>query len=112
MAIQWEVVGDVLVAEVEDARIDAAGAVAFKEALRDRVAGHGGRVLLDLHRVAFLDSSGLGALVAVMKMLGGRPLELAAPCAVIRKVLRLTRMDEVFVLHDSRADALAPRDAA
>ena len=57
-------------------------------------------------RVEFLDSSGLGALVAVMKMLdGGRRLELANCGLIVRKVLTLTRMDSVFVLHDTLRDA-------
>jgi anti-sigma B factor antagonist len=50
--------------------------------------------------VNFLDSSGLGAVVAVMKLLmPARKLELAGLTATVEKVFRLTRMDSVFTIH-------------
>ena len=101
MNIEGESHGDVLVLRVREARIDAAGSVAFKERVRLLVQGTKGRVAVDMEQVEFLDSSGLGALVAIMKMLGGRRLELAACGPAVRKVLTLTRMDKVFVLHDA-----------
>ena len=112
MRIETSDEGGVRVFDIREPRIDAAGAVDFKEAIRAALTGHDGRVLLDLSRVEFLDSSGLGALVAVMKMLGGRPLELAGVGPIVRKVLTLTRMDRVFVLHPDRDAALLPRDDA
>lgn len=91
----------VLVLIAQTARIDAAAAMKFKEEARKALDGHSGRVVLDLEKVMFLDSSGLGTLVAIMKMLDeGQRLELANCSGVVRKVLSLTRMDSVFVLHD------------
>lgn len=81
-------------------RIDAAGAIQFKDRMRELTIGTTGRVILDLSRVAFLDSSGLGAVVAVMKLLGpDRKLELAGLTPTVEKVFRLTRMDTVFTIH-------------
>ncbi len=58
------------------------------------------RVVLDLSSVGFLDSSGLGAVVAVMKALGPvRRLELSGLTPTVEKVFRLTRMDSVFIIH-------------
>ena len=89
-----------LVVRVQEARLDAMVAIAFKEAMREATAGGDGRVVLDLGRVTFLDSSGLGAVVAVMKQLGpSRRLELAALTPPVAKVFRLTRMDSVFTIH-------------
>ena len=66
------------------------------------------RVVLDLGRVEFIDSSGLGAVVAAMKQAGrNRRLELAALTSNVRKVFRLTRMDTVFTIHDDVAAAFA-----
>lgn len=57
------------------------------------------RAILDLSGVAFLDSSGLGAVVAVMKMMApDRPLELSGLTPTVDKVFRLTRMDSVFTI--------------
>ena len=96
-----------LVVEVMEERIDAAGAIAFKDRMREIAARSAGPVLLDLSRVRFLDSSGLGAVVAVMKLLGpDRRLELARLTPTVEKVFRLTRMDSVFVIHDSLPEGL------
>lgn len=91
-----------LVIRVLDTRIDAASAIEFKEAVRQAAQAPGSPVILDLSQVAFIDSSGLGALVAVLKLLGpDRPLQLAAAQPNVSKVFRLTRMDSVFTIHDS-----------
>ena len=88
-------------------RIDAAVAIQFKEDMRHRTNGSDGRVVLDLSDVNFIDSSGLGAIVAAMKQLGpGRSLALAGLQPNVEKVFRLTRMDTVFPLHLTLNDAL------
>ena len=68
--------------------------------------GRSGRVVLNLGRVDFLDSSGLGAVVGVMKLLGnGRRLELVGLTPNVQKVFRLTRLDTVLTIHESLAAA-------
>jgi len=89
-----------LLIRVNEPRIDAAVAIEFKEAVRTAADGKEGPVILDLGNVTFLDSSGLGAVVAVMKLLGSdRPLHLAALTPPVAKVFRLTRMDSIFTIH-------------
>ncbi len=93
--------GDALVISVQETRLDAAVAIRFKDIIRDITATPGAPVILDLAQVQFLDSSGLGAIVGVMKQLGpDRPLEIAALSENVRKLFRLTRMDTVFRIHD------------
>jgi|OM-RGC.v1.028948477 anti-anti-sigma factor len=94
--------------EVAEPRIDAVVAIRFKEHVRDAAGPGPGPVILDLSAVRFIDSSGLGALVAAMKLLGPeRPLILCQPSEPVAKVLRLTRMESVFTIHSSPQDALA-----
>jgi anti-sigma B factor antagonist len=103
---------DALLVRAGGSRIDAAGAIQFKEAMRAAVDGAEPRVILDLSSVEFLDSSGLGAVVAVMKLLApGRQLELAGLTPAVAKVFRLTRMDTVFTIHPQVPDASEPRNA-
>jgi anti-sigma B factor antagonist len=111
MKLSSEVVGDMLIVRVEEPRIDAAGAIQFKERMREVTVDGPPRVMLDLSGVGFLDSSGLGAVVAVMKLLlPARKLELAGLTPTVEKVFRLTRMDSVFAIHPSVPGAL--RDAS
>lgn len=105
--------GDVTVVRVEARRIDAAVAIRFKDDMR-AISDEGARtVILDLADVDFLDSSGLGAVVAAMKHVGkGRSLQLAALSPTVAKVLKLTCMDRVFTIHESVDEALQKATAA
>jgi len=86
--------------QVNEDRIDAAVAIRFKDQMREIALQPSDRVVLDLSRVSFVDSSGLGAIVAVMKALApARRLELAGLTPNVAKVFRLTRMDSVFTIH-------------
>ena len=98
--------GQIVTVNVE--RIDAAMAIQFKEDMRSETESGASRVILDLSEVMFIDSSGLGAIVAAMKQLGSsRKLDLAGLSPMVDKVFRLTRMDTVFDLYASLNDATA-----
>ncbi|MGR3436887.1 MAG: STAS domain-containing protein [Shimia sp.] len=100
MQLTTQDVGGARVVIVEDGRIDAAVAIQFKDAVRAATAGGPTRVVLDLSNVAFIDSSGLGAVVAAMKLLkGAHTLDLAGLTPVVAKVFKLTRMDTVFAIY-------------
>ena len=102
MQLRAENWGEATIIHAEGERIDAAGALLFKENILALAENAAPRIILDLAQVGFLDSSGLGAIVAVMKMLApARRLELAALTPPVERVFRLTRMDSVFVLHDA-----------
>lgn len=100
-------VGGTRVVKVIDTRIDAAVAIQFKDAMRAETVGGPERVVLDLSDVSFIDSSGLGAVVAAKKLLhGSHTLELAGLTPVVAKVFKLTRMDSVFAIHSDVAAAV------
>ena len=104
-------IGNALVVTVKDQRIDAAVAVRFKDKMLELTTHPSERVILDMHNVEFLDSSGLGAVVGSMKQLGReRKLDLAALTPAVEKVFRITRMDRVFRIFPD-VDA-AQQDAA
>lgn len=100
-------VGNALVVVVEDRRIDAAVAVRFKDRMQELTQNPNRRVVLDLSKVDFLDSSGLGAVVGSMKQLGRqRRLDLAGLTPTVDKVFRITRMDRVFRIYATTQAAL------
>lgn len=108
MELRTEQRDDALHVIVAEPRIDSAVAIRFKDRMREVAGDSPARVVLDLGCVDFLDSSGLGAVVAVMKLLGpDRTLELCNLTPNVEKVFRLTRMDRVFTIH-SDCDAAFP----
>lgn len=114
MKLVAETVGNTLVIRIDAERLDAAVAIRFKDRMRELTGQPAPRVVLDLARVTFLDSSGLGALVSVMKSLPPPTrLELACLMPNVQKVMQLTRMESVFRIHRSVSDALSEdmRDA-
>lgn len=100
MEISSKLKDDALIATVDAQRIDSAVAVQFKDKMREVTENGPKRVILDLSKVTFLDSSGLGAVVAAMKQLGSeRILEISGLTGAVEKVFKLTRMDTVFIIH-------------
>ncbi|SMR82292.1 anti-sigma B factor antagonist [Aliiroseovarius halocynthiae] len=92
---------------IDNSRIDAAIAIKFKDQMRDITSDGPQRVVVDMTAVDFIDSSGLGAIVAAMKQVpDGRSFELAGLSKTVSKVFSLTRMDTVFTIHDSVDSAL------
>ncbi|MEL6914855.1 MAG: STAS domain-containing protein [Pseudomonadota bacterium] len=107
MEVRKTDVGDTRVVKVNDSRIDAAVAIQFKDAVRAVTADGPRRVVLDLSDVSFIDSSGLGAVVAVKKLLKDtHTLELVGLTPVVAKVFKLTRMDTIFTIHRDMAAAV------
>jgi anti-sigma B factor antagonist len=71
--------------------IDMATAPKVRDALNDLVDAGASRIVVDCRGLDFLDSSGIGVLIAVRKRLGDEgALTLEAPQAHVRKVLELT----------------------
>ena len=71
-------------------------------------------LVLDLDRVDFIDSTGLGVMVGAAKRMrmidGGFRIACAQPHII--QLFKLTRLNEVFDLYDSLEDALATIDGA
>ncbi|SFT92538.1 STAS domain-containing protein [Sedimentitalea nanhaiensis] len=110
MSLTSTVTDSAQIVTVNTDRIDAAMAIQFKEEMRAQTSAGPQRVILDLSTVDFIDSSGLGAIVAAMKQLGeGRRLDLAGLTPTVSKVFRLTRMDTVFKLFPSLDDAVTTK---
>lgn len=101
---------NVQVLKVGEPRIDASVAIHFKDRMREETQDQTGPFVLDLSDVRFIDSSGLGAVVAALKQLEpGQTLDLAGLTPAVEKVFRLTRMDTIFRIHANPETALSAR---
>ena len=96
-----------IVVEVQKKRLDAAFAVKFRDDVLAIIQQGHNKIVFNLNQVEFMDSSGLGSLVSVMKALGGNQnMVLCNVKDAVLTVFKLTRMDKIFVITASEADAI------
>jgi anti-anti-sigma factor len=71
------------------------------------------RVLVDLGRVSFMDSTALGVIVRHVRGLGeeGARVLVVLPGGFARRIFEITMLDEVLPIAASRDEALAALDA-
>jgi anti-sigma B factor antagonist len=94
--------GDRTIVEV-GGEIDVYTAPRLREQLVDLVADGKYHLVVDMERVDFLDSTGLGVLVGALKRVRNNGGELALVCTAprIRKVFEVTGLTKVFSLYDT-----------
>jgi anti-sigma B factor antagonist len=108
MQIQSERHNEVLVVTPRGDRLDAAAAPDFKRAVKALIDAGDSRMVLDLSEVGFIDSSGLGVIVSILKAVGeDGALVLCGMNQRVLTLFRLTRFDRIFSMFATLADALA-----
>src|SRR5918999_5498285 len=77
-------------------------------------ASPGGRLVLDLSEVSFVDSTALGTILKAAAQLdeAGTNLAVVAPEGPVRRLLEMTNLTQRFRLFATRAEALAAADGA
>ena len=101
-------VGEVLVVQMVEPRLDARVAVQFKEQMRELIDVGNHAFVIDLNEVNFIDSSGLGAIVSSLKMLGRKgDINICGTKESVKSLFKLTRMDKVFKIFNSEQEAIA-----
>ncbi len=88
-------------------RLDAANAPEFRKQMQELINQGNNVLILDLASLKFIDSSGLGAIVATLKMLKEEgELLLCGANHTVLQLFKLTRMDRVFKLYPDVRGAL------
>jgi len=81
-------------------RLTAANATGFKGEVIALIEQGMSQIVVDFSAVSFLDSSGLGALVGVLKKIGHRgDLLVCGISGDVAQMFRVCRMDRVFPIH-------------
>lgn len=89
--------------------IDLATSPSLRERLRDVLDQSPTAVVVDLDEVPFLDSTGLGVLIAAYKRAAAVdvPLCLARPQRIVANALALVRIDTVIPVYATVQEAIA-----
>jgi len=93
-------------ATLDETRLDASVAPEFKAAMEDIISSGNNQLILDISQLSFMDSSSLGAMVAVLKQIGGTgKMVILGASGTVLELFKLTRMDRIFTLTDDMETA-------
>jgi anti-sigma B factor antagonist len=88
--------------------LDLYNADEARDALADASEQDPERIVIDLSEISFVDSTGLGVLVAARsKLKNRRALLLAAPKPETRRALEISGLDRFLAVHETVEEALA-----
>ena len=107
LSLSTHTVGEHTVLEV-GGEVDVYTAPRLRERLIELVEGGARHVVVDLSRVEFLDSTGLGVLVGGLKKVRAHDGSMELICSQDRllKIFRITGLAKVFTIHESESAAL------
>ena len=104
-----EKVGDAYVVSL-GGELDLYNAAQVRAALVEAAAEAPEKIVVDLGKVEFLDSTALGVLIEARSRLANRAgLMLAAPGLETRRALEISGLDQLFTVHDTVPEALGAK---
>ena len=103
MKLKSETIDDVVVITVLADALDAGNVVDFKSSITPLLEDSR-KVALDMNRVKFMDSSGVGAMLACLRILHTRngELKLFNLRRQLTDLFKLVRLDRIIGIHESR----------
>lgn len=107
LSLKHRTEGEYVVLEVSG-EVDVYTAPKLREKLVELVGEGHHRLIVDMTKVDFLDSTGLGVLVGGLKRVRAHDGTLSLVCDQERilKIFRITGLTKVFPIHDSLDEAL------
>ncbi|WP_382306744.1 STAS domain-containing protein [Herbiconiux sp. UC225_62] len=103
MEFTTESLGDGIVVVRGDGRLNMVSGPALRETVKRRIDTGEPRIVVDLSKVPFMDSSGLGALISCLKTAreASGDLRIVSPSAQVTMVLTLSNVDKILPSYDS-----------
>jgi len=107
MEIGEEKIGDIVVLKLKG-RLDASSAKAMKDKVNALTKENQKSLVVDMKGVDFIDSTGLGTLVACLRSVNklGGDIKIASLQDQIRAILELTRLHHIFGIYNDGAAAV------
>ncbi|HEX9971757.1 MAG TPA: STAS domain-containing protein [bacterium] len=101
-------VNDVLVIEIKGEIMGGADSESFRDIIYNAIEDDKVFVVADLARATWMNSSGLGVLISGLTTVrsSGGDLRLANITERVRRPLEITKLESVFLIYDSVADAV------
>ncbi len=108
MEIAVDKMGDVTVAVIPVDELDASNSGEFKRDIAPVLQANT-KLVLDLSRLSFVDSSGLGAMLSCLRQMTARAgdLKLCGLSKQVRALFELVRMHRIFDIYATREQAVS-----
>lgn len=107
MEIREKKVDDIVLLSLEG-RLDATSAKDLKKKVGTLTQEKRLRIILDMSEINFIDSSGLGSLVASLRSVNklGGDIKIATIQDPVRVIFELTRLHHIFEIFDDKESAI------
>ena len=100
-------VNGIYVVRLRERRIDASRSAELRKLFQDLNAEGKSRLAMDFSGVEFMDSSGVGALVSGLKLMGNAgDMALFGVSGLVENLFRLTRMNRIFHIYENEEKAI------
>lgn len=95
-------------------RLDLASAIDLKNASRKYYSSDNCRMVLNMEKVDFINSPGLGALVSILKEVRSHKgiLKISNPADYVREIFDITQLSSIFDICENESQALQSFKAA
>jgi anti-sigma B factor antagonist len=106
--VNTRTLGDVAVIDASGKIVLGEGASFLRNAIREASANGFWKILLNLSGVNYIDSAGVGELIAAYSSVTNRGgvVKLLGLTKQVRDVLQITKLSTVFDVHDNESEAL------
>lgn len=118
MEIDYAVKNDILVVTFETDRLDAKESAEFKHNVIHLINETGKyQVVFDLNKLMFIDSSGVGIFLSLLRFLNSRGgelklAELTQPVKTVLELVSIHKIFEIFKTADEAIESFSPRTHA
>jgi anti-anti-sigma factor len=109
MELSYDQKEDVIIVQLKSESLDAKDAPDFKQKVIDLINTNDARhIIFDLHHLKFIDSSGLGSFLAILRNLNSQngDLKLANMSNTVRTMFELVSMHKIFEIFNTTDEAL------
>jgi anti-sigma B factor antagonist len=108
MRLEHQLIEGISVVVVHAKELGVANSAAFREAVEPHV-DQNTKIVLDLAPVEFVDSSGLGAILSVLRKVstGEGDLRVCGACPQVQSLFEMVRLDRILQIFATRDEAIA-----
>lgn len=78
----------------------------IKEKIKAQIQSSDERLVLDLSELEFIDSSGVGVIISLLRRMEGERVIIASPQPKVARVFEITRLEKIVPIYATLEEAL------